>query len=47
MALPHDMQYELISQQIENPINLGNKKMMIFTAFSDTAEYCMTMSAGT
>lgn len=31
--------YKLISQKIENPINLGNKKVLIFTAFSDTAEY--------
>ena len=31
--------YKLISQKIENPINPGNKKVLIFTAFSDTAEY--------
>lgn len=31
--------YDLISQKIENPINPGNKKVLIFTAFSDTAEY--------
>ena len=30
---------ELISQKIENPINPGNKKVIIFSAFSDTAEY--------
>lgn len=30
---------ELISKKIENPINEGNKKMIIFSAFSDTAEY--------
>ncbi len=30
---------ELISQKIENPINEGNKKVIIFSAFSDTAEY--------
>ena len=30
---------QLISQKIENPINPGNKKVMIFSAFSDTAEY--------
>ena len=29
----------LISQKIENPINPGNKKVIIFSAFSDTAEY--------
>ena len=27
--------YKLISQKIENPINPGNKKVLIFTAFSD------------
>lgn len=31
--------YKLISQKTENPINPGNKKVLIFTAFSDTAEY--------
>ena len=31
--------YKLISQKIENSINPGNKKVLIFTAFSDTAEY--------
>ena len=30
---------ELLSQKIENPINLGNQKVIIFSAFSDTAEY--------
>lgn len=29
----------LISDKIENPINPGNKKVLIFSAFSDTAEY--------
>ena len=29
----------LISQKIENPINPGNKKIIIFSAFADTAEY--------
>lgn len=28
-----------IEQKIENPINVENKKVIIFTAFSDTAEY--------
>ena len=28
-----------ISRKINNPINPGNKKIIIFTAFSDTAEY--------
>lgn len=39
----HDLKlqalYKLISQKVENPINSGNKKVLIFTAFSDTAEY--------
>ena len=30
---------KLISDKIENPINPGNKKVLIFSAFSDTAEY--------
>lgn len=29
----------LIKKKIENPINENNKKIIIFTAFSDTAEY--------
>lgn len=29
----------LVSEKIENPINPGNKKVLIFSAFSDTAEY--------
>jgi len=29
----------IVSEKIEHPINDGNKKMLIFTAFSDTAEY--------
>ena len=31
--------YDLISDKIEHPINEGNKKILIFSAFSDTAEY--------
>lgn len=31
--------FELIAKKQNNPINAGNKKMIIFTAFSDTAEY--------
>lgn len=31
--------FGLISQKIEHPINQDNKKIMIFSAFSDTAEY--------
>ncbi|EAD7946733.1 ATP-dependent helicase, partial [Listeria monocytogenes] len=30
---------EIILKKIENPINKGNKKVIIFTAFSDTADY--------
>ncbi|MBP3261207.1 MAG: DEAD/DEAH box helicase family protein [Pseudobutyrivibrio sp.] len=29
----------LIANKIENPINAGNKKLIVFSAFSDTAEY--------
>lgn len=29
----------VVSNKLENPINPGNKKVIIFTAFSDTAEY--------
>lgn len=31
--------FEILAGKIENPINDGNKKVLIFTAFSDTAEY--------
>ncbi len=31
--------FEVISNKIEHPINEGNKKVLIFTAFSDTANY--------
>lgn len=30
---------ELIKNKIENPINPGNKKVIVFTAFADTAKY--------
>ena len=30
---------QLLSEKIENPINPGNQKVLIFSAFSDTAEY--------
>ena len=30
---------KLIAQKIENPINANNKKILIFTAFADTADY--------
>ena len=29
----------ILSEKIKNPINPGNKKVLIFSAFSDTAEY--------
>lgn len=39
----HDMKLQsllkLISEKIENPINENNKKIMIFSAFADTAMY--------
>ena len=31
--------FEIIKEKIQNPINEGNKKIIIFSAFSDTAEY--------
>jgi len=31
--------FEVIEKKLINPINEGNKKILIFTAFSDTAEY--------
>lgn len=30
---------EIISDKLNNPINTGNKKILIFTAFADTAKY--------
>jgi len=30
---------ELIDNKVDNPINAGNKKIIIFTAFTDTAQY--------
>lgn len=30
---------QIIDEKIKNPINPGNKKILIFTAFADTAEY--------
>lgn len=30
---------QIIKQKVSNPINKGNKKILIFTAFADTAEY--------
>ena len=31
--------FELIQDKVEHPINEGNKRILIFTAFSDTADY--------
>lgn len=31
--------FQLLSEKIEHPINVGNRKVLIFSAFSDTAEY--------
>lgn len=31
--------FNLIDEKLQNPINAGNKKIIIFTAFSDTADY--------
>jgi len=31
--------FDVLKNKIENPINDGNRKVIIFTAFSDTAEY--------
>ncbi len=30
---------ERIAEKVRNPINAGNRKMIVFTAFADTAEY--------
>lgn len=39
----HDLKlntlYEVIDHKLEEPINEGNKKLLIFTAFADTAKY--------
>ena len=39
----HDLKlqtlFELITEKIRNPINEGNRKILIFSAFSDTANY--------
>jgi hypothetical protein len=34
--------FELLRDKMEHPINPGNKKMIIFSAFSDTADYLYT-----
>lgn len=37
---------ELICKKIENPINEGNKKIIVFTAFADTADYLYNNLSG-
>lgn len=43
IAAEHDTKlqtlFDLIEKKIEHPINPGNKKILVFTAFSDTADY--------
>jgi SNF2 family DNA or RNA helicase len=43
VAAEHDLKLErlvgILSDKIRNPINDGNKKVIIFTAFADTADY--------
>lgn len=36
----------LLSGKIDNPINKGNKKVLVFSAFSDTAEYLYQTVSG-
>ena len=36
----------MISQKIKSPINAGNRKLIIFTAFADTARYLYDQLAG-
>lgn len=31
--------FKILADKIDDPINAGNKKVLVFTAFSDTAEY--------
>ncbi|MCM3768140.1 helicase-related protein [Neobacillus niacini] len=37
---------DVIGRKISNPINKGNKKVIVFTAFSDTAEYLFENVSG-
>lgn len=37
---------ELITRKIEQPLNAGNRKVIVFTAFSDTAEYLYAQLSG-
>lgn len=46
----HDLKlqtlFRLLAEKMRHPINEGNKKVLIFTAFSDTAEYLYDQVAG-
>lgn len=46
----HDLKlqtlFQLIDDKMAHPINEGNKKLLIFSAFSDTAEYLYDQVAG-
>jgi hypothetical protein len=37
---------EVIAEKVDNPINAGNRKVIVFTAFADTAEYLYRELAG-
>ncbi|VTU24989.1 ATP-dependent helicase HepA [Variovorax sp. SRS16] len=37
---------DLIAEKVRNPINAGNRKVIVFTAFADTAEYLYDHLAG-
>lgn len=37
---------QLIEQKVRNPINAGNKKIIVFTAFADTADYLYRQLSG-
>ncbi len=46
----HDLKlqtlFRLLDEKMEHPINKGNKKVLIFSAFSDTAEYLYDQVSG-
>jgi hypothetical protein len=37
---------DLIAAKCKNPINAGNRKVIVFTAFADTANYLYAQLAG-
>jgi hypothetical protein len=41
-----EMLREVIAEKVDNPINAGNRKVIVFTAFADTAEYLYRELAG-